>query len=129
MSILSQEISRCLSPVTRGGTGEIRVSVTFPTEFSGFKGHFPGRPVLPGVCMIQTVLVALGVHSGGEVELRQLGAAKWLVPVLPTESLDFVMRPKQKDAEVTQVKVSVTRTKMPEERIAEFTLDIVGMKP
>ncbi len=123
MSILKQEIMAQLSPMTRGAAGELLFGVTFPSQFSGFKGHFPGRPVLPGVCMVQTALVALGVYHGKAVRLRQLVTAKWLLPVAPQESLDYVMRPDGELTGLMRVKVSVTRQA---ERIAEFTLEVTG---
>ena len=135
MSILSKEILGYLSPVLKGNQGELMVSITFPSEFSGFKGHFPGRPIVPGVCMVQAVLVSLGK----DVRLKQLVSAKWLVPVSSGEKLDIVMRPKMGEASMTRVKVSVTRpgsgllkgevhpSRAAEERIAEFVMEVTGM--
>ena len=123
MSILTQEILGCLSPATKGASGELLISITFPSEFSGFKGHFPGRPVLPGVCMIETVLVALGVYWGAPVTLRRLVSARWLAPVLPGEKIELAIRLKDGGHGAVQGKVSVTRKG---ERIAEFSMDVTG---
>lgn len=125
MSILTQEISGLVSPVQQGEPGEFRAVVTFPADFSGFKGHFPGRPVLPGVCMIQTALVVLETQGRGPVRLKRLVSAKWLVPVLPAEQLGFVVRLKPAESGVVLVKGTVKRDT---ERIAEFTLEVTGLK-
>jgi 3-hydroxymyristoyl/3-hydroxydecanoyl-(acyl carrier protein) dehydratase len=125
MSGLSQEILKQLPPITRGVAGELLLSVAFPVTFSGFKGHFPGRPVLPGVCMIQVAIVALGAYHGKTVRLRKLLSAKWLSPVVPEDPLDYVMRPNHEErTDGVQIKVVVTRRA---ERIAEFTFEVDGL--
>lgn len=126
MSFLTQEILGCVSPVTKGASGELLISISFSPEFSGFKGHFPGRPVLPGICMLETALVALGVYWGAPVTLRRLVSAKWLAPVLPGEEIGFAIRLKEGDAGTVQCKVAVMRKV---ERIAEFTFDVTGAPP
>ena len=46
--------------------------------------HFPDQPIMPGMCMIQVVLIAGGVASGAEdLRLRILKNAKFVQPVLP----------------------------------------------
>jgi 3-hydroxymyristoyl/3-hydroxydecanoyl-(acyl carrier protein) dehydratase len=46
--------------------------------------HFPDQPIMPGMCMIQVVLIAGGVASGArDLRLRVLKNAKFVRPVLP----------------------------------------------
>ena len=40
----------------------------FPAAFPGFAGHFPGQPLLPGVCMLKAAAVTL---AGQEIDLTQ----------------------------------------------------------
>lgn len=125
MSVLTQEISELLLPLQRGEAGEYLVGITFPAEFSGFKGHFTGRPVLPGVCLLQTALVALEAQGRGPVKLKRLLAAKWLAPVLPGERLELVLRLKPAEAGLVQVKGVVKKDTA---RMAEFTLEVAGLE-
>lgn len=58
MSRLRDEIKSSMSELRDNGK-EITAHFCFSQEFIGFKGHFPGRPVLPGVCKIQAILCML----------------------------------------------------------------------
>ncbi|MDZ4199020.1 MAG: hypothetical protein U1E27_07020 [Kiritimatiellia bacterium] len=59
----------------------------FPESFIGFQGHFPDRPILPGVCLVQAVLVLWESAQGGLFDLESLVIAKFLEPVRPGETL------------------------------------------
>jgi 3-hydroxyacyl-[acyl-carrier-protein] dehydratase len=48
-----------------------------------FNGHFPGRPVFPGVCMMQMVKEALETHFGKELKLTKAADLKFLVMIQP----------------------------------------------
>lgn len=90
MNVLTRELQASLSPVTVGEAGELAAIITFGPEFSGFKGHFPGNPVLPGACLIQAVLVMLAAQKRSPVTLKSIVSAKWFVPVRPGAELRFV---------------------------------------
>jgi 3-hydroxyacyl-[acyl-carrier-protein] dehydratase len=42
-----------------------------------FKGHFPGNPVLPGVCIIQILKEILMSHLGNSLVFNNLGSIKY----------------------------------------------------
>ena len=48
-----------------------------------FKGHFPGQPVVPGVCMLQIVKECLEQVLLRKVQLRQAGNIKFLTVLTP----------------------------------------------
>lgn len=59
-----------------------------PTRHPAFAGHFPGRPILPGVVLLdRAILLAGSIHNSAAV--WQIGAAKFLSPVGPGEQLAF----------------------------------------
>ncbi len=61
----------------------------FPASFSGFNGHFPEQPVLPGVCLIQAVLVlAESLHSAPPV-LKEVVSAKFFAVVRPGDKIQI----------------------------------------
>lgn len=39
-----------------GDGNEATAEISFPQTFIGFRGHFPGQPILPGVCQIDIAL-------------------------------------------------------------------------
>lgn len=65
-----------------------------PTDHPAFAGHFPGRPIVPGVVLLdRAILLAartLGCHAG---RLR-LASTKFLSPVGPGEELRFSFQAK-----------------------------------
>ncbi len=71
------ENSRC--------SAELRLS----KDFIGFQGHFPGRPVLPAVCMISAVLTAAQAAVNSSLSLKTVKSAKFFSPLVPDEPLTF----------------------------------------
>ncbi len=73
--------------VTNNGSCQARL--TFPPDFVGFQGHFPGNPVLPGVCLIEAVLGVLETAHGRAWRLRTVTSAKFREPVRPGQTLEI----------------------------------------
>lgn len=118
MSILTNAIRACLGPVTTGENGSLRAEALFPPDFPGFSGHFPGNPVLPGVCLVQAALVVLSIDRKTTVRLKRLVTAKWPASVLPGETVRIILMP----GAAAVVKALVTRGA---DRVAEFSMEIV----
>ncbi|PPU93896.1 dehydratase [Xanthomonas albilineans] len=56
-----------------------------PHDHPSLPGHFPGRPVVPGVVVLDHVLQAVEVAHGARAPLR-LPQVKFLQPLLPDQS-------------------------------------------
>lgn len=48
-----------------------------------YRAHFPGQPVTPGVCIVQTAVELAGILTGKPMELATLVNAKFLGVVDP----------------------------------------------
>ena len=62
-------------------------TLTIAAEHPALTGHFPGAPILPGVVLLDEIVCA--VESEGRVagKLWRIGAAKFVRPVRPGETL------------------------------------------
>lgn len=52
-----------------------------------FKGHFPGRPVVPGVMLIDKAVASARELLGREAVLESAAKVKFSKPVLPDETV------------------------------------------
>lgn len=62
-------------------------SVWIPADHPSFAGHFPGRPILPGVVLLSLATRALGDALGRGVPPCDIASAKFLRPVGPATEL------------------------------------------
>lgn len=70
---------------------ESRVRVVYDDAHEVFLGHFPGRPVVPGVCLVEAATEIASTMQGKTLRLVQARAIKFLAPVDPrtTPELTF----------------------------------------
>lgn len=61
----------------------ISCKVAFNMQHDIFKGHFPGQPVVPGVCMMEMVKELLEQHTDQTLWLRNAGQVKFLQLITP----------------------------------------------
>ena len=61
----------------------------FPITFSGFAGHFPGQPLLPGVCMLKAATVTLEDWHERAVKVVEIRKARFLSPIGPGQGLEI----------------------------------------
>ena len=54
-----------------------------------FAGHYPGRPVTPGVMLIDRAVKAAGDMLGCKVGLKGIKKVKFSSPVLPGETVSL----------------------------------------
>ncbi len=69
-----------------------RLALTIDPTHPAFAGHFPKRPIVPGVVLLDQSLRALAANLGLDEEMIasticRIGAAKFLSPVDPGEAL------------------------------------------
>jgi 3-hydroxyacyl-[acyl-carrier-protein] dehydratase len=63
---------------------------TIPADHPSLPGHFPGRPVVPGVVILERVLDAIEASHGPLPALR-LPQVKFVRPLLPGERAEVVV--------------------------------------
>ena len=62
-------------------------SLSFAAGHPAFAGHFPGRPIVPGVLLLDAAVHALRQALATGATSCQVNAAKFLSPVSPGEVL------------------------------------------
>jgi len=70
----------------------VKTTIAVASGGAYFEGHFPGRPILPGVVELLLILEALSRDSGRPVALRGIAFARLRQLVLPGHRLDLVTR-------------------------------------
>jgi 3-hydroxyacyl-[acyl-carrier-protein] dehydratase len=64
----------------------------FAADEPVFGGHFPGRPLLPGVFQLEMARAAAEWTEGRPLAIRSVDKAKFTRPVLPDETIRLVLR-------------------------------------
>jgi 3-hydroxyacyl-[acyl-carrier-protein] dehydratase len=73
-------------------------SWSVPADHPAFAGHFPGRPIVPGVVLLDRAILFAEKFIAAPVAQWQIGNAKFLSPVGPGEVLTFVVQQKPSGA-------------------------------
>lgn len=85
MSRLLHEIRSCATSPTRIETNDSRTrEFIFPTTFLGFDGHFPDRPILPGIVQI---LAGILTVSEDVMTLHKVVKSKFSRVIRPGECM------------------------------------------
>lgn len=72
---------------------EVRAKVKLHKEHEVFKGHFPGNPIMPGVCMIQMIKELTEQVTGKTLFLSVASNVKFMAKISPEENeiIDLVL--------------------------------------
>lgn len=65
---------------------EVNAKVKLHKEHDIFKGHFPGNPIMPGVCMIQMIKELTEKLTGKELFLSVATNVKFMAKINPEEN-------------------------------------------
>ncbi len=62
-----------------------------PADHPALAGHFPGRPIMPGVVLLDQAILFAERLLGYQVAAWHIGSAKFFSPVAPGELLVFAL--------------------------------------
>jgi len=65
---------------------EVNARVKLHASHDVFKGHFPGNPIMPGVCMIQMIKELTEEVTGKELFLSVASNVKFMAKINPEEN-------------------------------------------
>lgn len=66
---------------------------TIPADHPCLPGHFPGRPIVPGVVVLEQVLAAVEAAHGPLAAPLRLPQVKFVQPLLPGEAAEIELEP------------------------------------
>lgn len=84
------------SQVQAGATSTLEFC--FKAEDPTFAGHFPTRPILPGVFQLEMARMAAEWVVNRSLALREIRKAKFLRPILPGEIVRVELKLSEKDS-------------------------------
>ena len=70
----------------------VDAALAVPRDHPAFDGHFPGRPILPGVCLLAEAMAALEAATGTAARDWRVESAKFTSPVEPGAALAIAHR-------------------------------------
>lgn len=73
-------------------TAELKATIAISADSPWFEGHFPGRPILPGVAELALAITALKQETGKPLPLRGIAFARLRHLVLPGDRLELSAR-------------------------------------
>ena len=64
---------------------------SIPNDHPCLAGHFPGKPIVPGVLLLEHVAHAAAAWLGSAPVIRQFNNVKFLSPLKPGERMDIYL--------------------------------------
>lgn len=86
--------------------GTISTVIAWNVAHPIFEGHFPGQPVVPGVCMMQTIQEILGSALQKNVMIRKAANMKFLNMIDPTQQPEVTVEITYSLLDTQEVKVT-----------------------
>jgi 3-hydroxyacyl-[acyl-carrier-protein] dehydratase len=77
--------------ITKAGEGEFCISFNCNQGHDIFKGHFPGEPILPGVCMVQFVRESVENAFKRNLKLKSSKTVKFVHIIDPRKEEKLVL--------------------------------------
>lgn len=77
--------------------GEIVTTVTLNKDHEIFEGHFPGNPIMPGVCMIQMIKELTERATDKNLFLSKCSNIKFMAIINPTKNNILTLKIDQRE--------------------------------
>ncbi|KQT24831.1 3-hydroxyacyl-ACP dehydratase [Chryseobacterium sp. Leaf405] len=81
-----------LKSYEKAESGSFVANITLNQDHDIFKGHFPGNPVTPGVCMMQIVKELTEEFTGRELFLKTASNVKFMAIINPFETPELKLQ-------------------------------------
>jgi len=80
--------------------GSAVLEFRFPASDPVFAGHFPNRPILPGVFQLEMAHIAAELVLNQKLVVREIAKARFQRPILPDETVRLQLKLSEKDGAI-----------------------------
>jgi 3-hydroxyacyl-[acyl-carrier-protein] dehydratase len=106
-----------LKQCRKNDDGSLFAEVEFSPESLVFAGHFPGNPILPGICQMEAIKIILEKSLNIRCQLLQFSSAKFFKAVVPGETASFTISISSQTGENINVTAKVSSNNI---KVSEF---------
>lgn len=82
-----------LKEITRSAENEISTDIHVPQDSPWFDGHFPAKPILPGVAQLGMVLDAISKARNRELKISNVRRVRFKRIIRPDDKLKIMAAP------------------------------------
>jgi 3-hydroxyacyl-[acyl-carrier-protein] dehydratase len=102
-------VSSAIGKKTEDDTNVVARRYRFKPNFIGFRGHFPGYPILPAFVQILTAITMIEEHKKYRLELTTVEKAKFHLPLHPDLEIEVTCAQRQvHDKSICEARLTVT---------------------
>lgn len=101
-----------IGALQRNADDSARLEFCFPADDPTFAGHFPARPLLPGVFQLEITRFAAESMLNSPLLVREVVKAKFLRPIIPEETVRVELKLTEKP-DTIQARASFSVTGQP----------------
>lgn len=97
-SVISAYLHEHLTDCRLTDANTVTGKIVFTPDFPGFAGHFPGHPLVPGVCLVETVRCTLEKALHRNLVMVKIKSCRFRAQVLPQMSVEMKLTVKELSA-------------------------------
>jgi len=71
-------------------TKALKYSTQIDLSHPSLKGHFPGQPIVPGVVILDEMIIAFRKELGRPCKIQKIPSVKFLLPLEPGVRMEFI---------------------------------------
>lgn len=117
MNLIYKETLNAMGQIEEVSPNTISSIFNFPADFTGFQGHFSNQPVLPAICILETIKALLCQWSKMNYIISEVKNAKFFNPIGALESITVTLSLGKADAESQELTAIVANEKEKKSKI------------
>ena len=91
-SKMSSALRSRIRNLSATGENQYRCVREFDAGFTGFEGHFEGKPIVPGVCLIEAARVAAEEAAATKLRTVRIAQCRFRRPIFAGERADATLK-------------------------------------